>query len=95
MTVPNSLFSNMMITICSKFGTGGFGVGVDVGEGVGVSVAVGGMGVRVCVADGKGVGVSVGITENGIQPASKTNTSMKGPERFMGISVIYASFHVL
>ena len=43
MTVPNSLFSKMMITICEKFGTSGRGVGVGkiVGVGSGVSVRMG------------------------------------------------------
>lgn len=43
MTVPNSLFSKMMITICEKFGIsgGGVGVGSNVGVGSGVSVWIG------------------------------------------------------
>ena len=53
MTEPNSLFSNMMITICAKFGTNGLGVTVAVGLGKGVVV---GGGVRV----GKGVTEALG-----------------------------------
>lgn len=40
MTEPNSLFSNMMRAICSKFGTSGLGVAVGEGSGVGVWVGV-------------------------------------------------------
>ena len=45
MTEPNSLFSNMIMAICSKFGTSGLGVavgeGIEVGVWVGVEVEVG------------------------------------------------------
>ena len=87
MTLPNSLFSNMIITICSKFGTSGFGVAVGVGEGVDVNVAVAGTGVEVCVARG-GVGdISMGVPE---QATNKTIRSMQKPEhfrRFIGVSL--------
>ena len=55
MTVPYSLFSKMIMTICEKFGTRGRGVGVAsiVGVGSGVLVKVG-KGVRV---GGESVGV--------------------------------------
>ena len=53
MTEPNSLFSNMMMTICSKFGINSFGVGVGEGPKVGRRV-----GKSVC--EGKGVIVATG-----------------------------------
>ena len=54
MTDPNSLFSNMTITICSKFGTKGFSV--DVGGG-----AAGGN----CVGKGVDVGINVTVGAGG------------------------------
>jgi len=60
MTEPNSLFSNRMRTIYSKFGISGFGVGVSEGPNVGDCAGRG-----VCV--GKGVTVATdGGTEGEI-----------------------------
>ena len=87
MTLPNSLFSNMIITICSKFGTRGFGVAVRVGEGVGVNVAVAGTSVEVSGARVGVMDASVGVLE---QATSKTISSMQKSERFrrfMGVSL--------
>ena len=63
MTEPNSLFSNMMMAICSKFGTSGWGVAVGEGTVVGVCVGVaveGGYGVTVGAGSGT-VGNDAGV----------------------------------
>jgi hypothetical protein len=75
----------MIITICSKFGTRGFGVAVGVGEGVDVNVAAAGKSVEVCVTRG-GVGdVSVGVPK---QASSTIITMIQKPKRFMKFMVM-------
>ncbi len=60
-TVPNSLFSKMMITICEKFGTRGteveVGTMVEVGAGVSLGTATGGrVGGKIVGADSTNAG---------------------------------------
>jgi len=74
-TVPYSLFSKMMMTMCSKSGTSGAGVGVA--SRVGVSVGAG-----VKVGDGKGAtvggkGAGVDSAAMGWQAAAKIETQRK------------------
>jgi len=85
----------MIITILSKFGTGGFGVAVGVKLGTGVSVAVGRTGVGVNVSKGTGIGVPVDEPEEGVQATNKTRRKIQKPERLMKISVPFAAFGVL
>jgi hypothetical protein len=85
----------MMMTICSKFGTRGFGEVVGVEEGIGVSVVVGRTGAGVNVAEGKGAEVSVDGTGRGVQATNKTKRRIQRPERFMKISILSIAFGVL
>ena len=89
-TEPNSLFSNMIIAMWSKFGTRGFGVAVDVikGTGVGVVVEVGEIGIRVCVAEGKRMGVRDGDSDRGAHANNEMRTRMQRPKRFIRTSII-------
>ena len=66
-TEPNSLFSNMIMTIWSKFGTVPFWAAV--GEEPGSKVSVGNgvdVGASVLVAKGRGVALGVGGKEVGV-----------------------------
>src|SRR5688500_9921800 len=94
-TLPNSLFSNMMMTICSKFGTRGFGVAVGVKVGTGVSVAVERTGAGVKVLEGTGAGVLVNETGRGAQPTDKTRRRRQKLKRYMKISIRSVAFGVL
>ena len=74
MTEPNSLFSNMMITICAKLGTSGLGVAVGVGLGSGVAV---GGGVRVGKGVTDGFGKAVGVEFGWLPQAASTNSRIR------------------
>jgi hypothetical protein len=83
-TEPNSLFSNMIMAMCPKFGTRGRGVAVGVCEGVARAV-----GERVTVGAGVNVGVAEGTgdaTLGGaevVQAEIKTNRKIQKPSRFI------------
>jgi hypothetical protein len=88
MTVPNSLFSKMMITIFENFGTSGRGVGVGGGVRVGTGVSVRtGRGVRV-----GGIGEGADSVKAGWQAEARKETmhviQMKRVMNFMRFSFL-------
>jgi hypothetical protein len=83
MTDPNSLFSNIIITICSKFGTGDWGATVgSVAVGIAGGSKVGKTGVDASVGEGKPDGTTVGGALV-VQDANKMKTKIHRPKSFM------------